>query len=477
MSHTNRCCVLALAGLFAGCVSYQPKPISAERTAKEFESRTLENTALRAFIEASVGKPLPEWPLKSWDLDTLTLAAFFYHPSLDLARAQWTEVNAALATAGGRPNPTVSATPGYNLSPASGVTPWIPGLNVDLPVETAGKRGHRVARARQLAEAARLNLATTGWQVRSNVRAALLSFSDAGQRERLLAEQLKLQEQLLARLEQRVDAGAMGRFEILPSRLALGNLRLEAGELERQVAEASVKLADAVGLPVAALNRAPAISSDWRPSAAVELTTEQVRHQALTSRADILAALAGYEAAQAALQLEVAKQFPDIHLGTGYQWDQGESKFNLGLSAEIPLLNRNQGPIAEAKARREIAAAHFIALQAKAISEIDAALNAHRGAQMRLTNLQTLAAQQKQQAAAVEAQAKAGALDGVDLLAAQIELAAAQLAQWDGTVRAAQASGQLEDALQMPLDRPASASAPLPADFIESNPRAAKEKP
>ena len=140
-----------------------------------------------------------------------------------------------------------------------------------------------------------------------------------------------------------------------------------------------------------------------------------------------------------------------MHLGTGYQWDQGASKFNLGLSAEIPVLNRNQGPIAEAQARRELAAARFTTLQARVVAEIDAALKTHRGAQARLTTLQTLAEQQQRQAAAVDAQAKAGALDSVDLLAAQIDLATAQIVQWDGGVKAMQALGQLEDALQQPV--------------------------
>src|SRR6185436_12086335 len=65
---------------------------------------------------------------------------------------------------------------------------------------------------------------------------------------------------------------------------------------------------------------------------------------------------------------------PDIHLNPGYQWDQGENKWQLGVSMELPVLNRNQGPIAEAKAKRDEAAARFLALQSRVISEIDRAL-------------------------------------------------------------------------------------------------------
>ena len=44
---------------------------------------------------------------------------------------------------------------------------------------------------------------------------------------------------------------------------------------------------------------------------------------ALLGRSDILSALADYAASQAALQLAVAKQYPDVHLTPGYSWNAG----------------------------------------------------------------------------------------------------------------------------------------------------------
>src|SRR5262249_28796021 len=131
-------------------------------------------------------------------------------------------------------------------------------------------------------------------------------------------------------------------------------------------------------------------------------------------RSDILGALAEYEAAQSALQLEIAKQYPDVHLSTGYQWDEGENKWSIGLSAEIPVLNRNQGPIAEAEARRSESAARFVALQAKVIAEIDRAVAVLRVAQEHLTSLDALLASQQKLREAVEAQLRAGAADQLE---------------------------------------------------------------
>ena len=169
-----------------GCATYEPKPLEPEQSAAAFDSRRLDSPELRRFIERQLGHELKAWPPDSqppgWTLPTLTLAAYYFHPALEVARANWAEARASLITAGGRPNPTLGLTPGYNLSAASGITPWIPGATLDLPIETAGKRGHRITHARQLAEVARWNLVTAAWLVRAGVRDALLNFSDATRR-------------------------------------------------------------------------------------------------------------------------------------------------------------------------------------------------------------------------------------------------------------------------------------------------------
>ena len=69
-------------------------------------------------------------------------------------------------------------------------------------------------------------------------------------------------------------------------------------------------------------------------------------------------------------------------------WSSGASAF------ELPVLNQNQGPIAEAAARRAEAAARFNALQAKVLADIDAAVESFRATEKSLALLQDLAATQ-----------------------------------------------------------------------------------
>ena len=170
------------------------------------------------------------------------------------------------------------------------------------------------------------------------------------------------------------------------------------------------------------------------------------------------------------MQLELAKQYPDLHFGPYYQFNNGDHQFTLSVSAELPVLNQNQGPIAEAEARRTESAARFNALQARVITEIDRAVAVYHATQENLATLEALAADQKKQAEAVTAQAKAGAADELDLLHAQLELSAGALVQLDGRIKAQQAYGALEDALQRPLE------ALKPSAIEQRHAQATKEK-
>ena len=438
--------------LLSGCARFEPRPISPAQTAAQLEGRSLTNAALKTFLEKNLHRELTDWPHPAWNFDLLTLAAFYFHPDLAVARAQWNVAQAGDKTAGGRPNPTLSLTPGFDATHNPGLSPWFPGLSFDLPLETAGKRGHRIAVAEHLSESARFNLAAVAWQIRGNLRTRRLEFAAAYERVQLLTDQLSLQEHILQSLEQQADAGAIAKSELAARRVALQKARLDSADAASQGVEAQLRLAEAVGVPVRAFNDIRLALEPVKDSVAGDdLTSAEVRRAALQNRVDILGALADYAAAQATLQLEIAKQYPDVHLNPGYQFDQGDNKWSLGLTFELPVLNQNQGPIAEAAARREEAAAKFNAVQAKALVEIERATAMLRVAKANLTTLGALAAAQSQQRESVEAQIRAGALERLDLLNARLELASAQLMQFDGRVKLQQAAAALEDAVQVPI--------------------------
>ncbi len=446
----------AAALALSACVRFRPLPLEPEKVAAALENRTLTNTELKVFLEKNLGRELTSWPLPTWDLEALTLASFYYHPSLEVARADWQVLTAGERTAGERPNPTV--TPSATYEPAQGAfSPWIPALIFDFPVETAHKRQRRVEQATHLSASARWNIATTAWQVRSNLRTRLLDFSTARQRIELLEQMVHFREELVRRLDSQYHAGAISSFELNTARLGLMRAQADLADGQRILAETRPALADALGIPASALAGIRFTFALTVPAAADALSSRQAREMALLGRSDIRAALSDYAATQSLLQLEIAKQYPDIHLTPGYLWNAGstgEHDWQLGATIELPVLNQHRGPIAEAAARRTASAARFTALQAKVLGEIDFAIASFRATVTNVSTLEALAAAQSRQEQLLEAQFKAGAADQLEVLASRVELNTVELTRFEAQVKLQHALGLLENAVQRPFEMP-----------------------
>lgn len=436
--------------LLAGCAHFAPKPLTPVQVMNDLESRTLTSAALRAFIETNAPEMAKEWPRASWDLPALTLAAFYFHPDMEIARAKLASANAAVITAGARPNPTFSFSPTYSGPPLEFFSPWTLGFTLDVPIETAGKRGYRIAQARHLANSARLEVASAAWQVRSRVRNSLLDFRAVTLTQELLTQQQATQSEAVELMEDRLRAGQVSLLDVQLVRVAAAQNALQLRDAQKQQGQARVRLADALGLPVSALTN---IEFSFVELEQISVTEDSAafRREALLNRPDILSALADYNASQAALQLEIAKQYPDINLGPGYTWNQGVNNYSLGISLTLPVLNQNQGPIAEAEAHRRQAAAAFTALQARVIGEVDAALAAYRDAQRKVETADQLLADQRKRMQSVQESFDVGASDRLELLQTQLELGAAELARTQALIEAQQASALLEDAVRRPL--------------------------
>lgn len=440
-----------------GCVHYQPQPLSPATTAQDFDARSLGSAGLRGFLETNrVAVPGPREP---WTLEALTLAAFYYQPNLAEARAQLMAVQAARITAGQRPNPSVSVTPGYDSGIPGNPSPWLVPVTTDWPIETAGKRSKRMAQAEHLSEAARWNLVSTVWQVRSHVRAALVTLYATRQTELLLARQIGAQSNVVRLLEGQFAAGNVSGFEVTQARVALETAQLNWEDARGQYRVAQVQMANALGVPLNALDGVEFsfASLEQFPQ---ELTKPQVRQDALLNRSDVRGALAEYAASQAALQLEIAGQYPDVHLGPGYAWNAGsagDNEWDLGLTVTLPILNQNQGPIAEATAKRTQAAAHFLSVQAGALGEIDTALASYQAALNQAATAQSLLGNLQQRLNSIRAQEQAGAVDALAVASAEVEFATGAQNQFLARIKAQQALGQLEDAVQNPLTMPPTA--------------------
>jgi len=140
-----------------------------------------------------------------------------------------------------------------------------------------------------------------------------------------------------------------------------------------------------------------------------------------------------------------------VHLNPGYELDQTDNKWHLGLSVELPILNQNQGPIAQANARRKTVGAKFEAKQAAVFGEIETALAAYRAARAKADTAATLADEAAHASDTTKRMVDAGELAPLELTRRRIEASASNLSRLEARIQAQQAIGALEAALQVPL--------------------------
>jgi outer membrane protein, heavy metal efflux system len=456
----NAARVIGLAWIVA-CQHVDPAPLSAERSAAALEARSLEDPGLRGFLERQLETSFAPWPPARLDLTWLTLAALYFQPRLDVARAQLAVARGGIETAAQRPNPSLALEPEWNASSAANVSPWVAALHFDWPLETAHKRQHRIDRADALAASAERAVAVEAWRIRRDLRAALADAVSSRRRVALLRERLAVQQQIVDRAEHRVAAGAATQADTMLQRLVLLAAEAELADAERSHAGTRAQVAAVVGVPGRALDGFDLDYPLGEPGDPIDALDEtEARRTALQRRADVLAALDDYAASEAALRLELAKQWPDLNLGSGYVFDQGENKWGLSVSLDLPVMNQNQGPIAEAVAARGEAAARFVALQAQVIADLDLGFAQLRADREQTRRFQALVAEQRRAAARIRAARAEGASDRFAELAAEADTQRSEITLLDAQLALDRSRALLEATVQGPL--------PLDADPLRS---------
>ena len=442
-----------LAALLSACVHYTPRPRSPERIAVGFTQRTLSDPQLRALLERQL--PARAWPRPQWDRADLLVAMLYFNDGLAAGRASARVATAGTRTAREHPNPTVTLMSEY-ANQHDGAPLWLWAVVTDWLLDAGARRGARIALADLAAQRAGYDLAELTWKQRSALRRAAADLLIT-EREIALRETVNTDRQAqLDMARRRLEAGAATRGDL--DRLVRDALQDEQQlhDARRRASLARSALAVAVGVPVKVL---AGLKLGWEqlddPPAVDALQLERARDEALLARADVHGAVVAYGTAEEALRLEVARQYPDVHLGPAYTWDHGIRRYQFNLGLTLPLLNRNAGAIGEAEARREEAGAHLEATVALAWQEIDEAIRQWQLAHARLTEVRGPVYDAAQRIYAQTARGfDAGANDRTELVAARVAHTLAELQVLDAVRTAQEALATLEDALRRPLEGP-----------------------
>jgi outer membrane protein, heavy metal efflux system len=437
--------------MLAACSTPVAEPVDTMRSLQALQTRRLDDARLQKFVESARTEPPAQSP-PAWDLDRLTLAALYFHPDLSIARSELELAQAQATTARARPNPAISAVLGRGAAGEIATSPWIVGAAIDFLLQPGDRRALRIEQADSGVRAARADLRQASWLVRARVYAAWLDLWSAQRRLDTLREQLELQTARAGLFERRLEAGENSRSDLRRELAQREQLAAAVAQAETELARARVDLAAAVGVAAGALDAVvlPIDSLDRPPTLDDRLLADAARGHALTERADVRDAVARLDAAQADLQAEVSRRWPDLRLGPGYLFDQGTDKYELSIGLQWP--SSIEGAVAEARARRDLAANRLLALQARIVGQIDRAGADWRTSAQLARAAQALSDRMQQRERAAQAQFEAGLLDRPAWLAARIDRLDAQRSELAARERQRRALAALEDALQQMLE-------------------------
>jgi outer membrane protein TolC len=439
---------------FLGACSFQQyaaKPIDPIVNIAKFEQKDPSSEQFHQYL-LNNGYTADRLPLQQWGVDELTYCALFFHPSLDVARAQWRAAESAEVAAIEKSIPTANGSIAHSDDSDPSKKPFAFGLSIDIPIETANKRAIRIENARHLSQVAKLEIAQTAWQLRNNLVQSLTEYQFNQQQVQLLTEEETRRQEIVAIYQKRVSLGMASNVELSTANLQLQSTTSSLNAKKQNVLVLLSRLASNLGLPLSKVGNMELVSATNK-QLADDLQTTSLQATALLNRLDIRIALERYAAAETKLKLEIAKQYPDLVISPGYAFEFGDNVWSLGLSGLLTLLNKNKAGIAEATQLREVEAAQFEALQSKVISEANIANAELMQAKLVLTNQQKLLEQQQASTQRMSRLFTVGEIDRLELAFVKLENIAAEKNVALAQFQLKTALNQLENTLQKPLTR------------------------
>jgi len=446
------CLSIALAA--CGFQEYIAKPIDPNALAQKINNKRPNDIQFHQFL-INNGYSTEQLPIQQWSLNELIYCALFFHPSLDVARAQWRAAEAGKHTAAGKPKPTINANVAKSNNANDDISPYALGLSIDIPIETASKRDIRIENAEHLSQAAKLKIAQTAWQLRNQVTQSLHEYQFNQQLIKLLTKEQAQRQDIAAIYQKRISLGESSNVEMSTAKLQLQTVTTELNSKQRNQLVLLSKLASSLGLPLAQLEQmslADSLDTDRLTTSLInDHALSDIQSQALLNRLDIRIALERYAAAEAKLKLEIAKQYPDIVLSPGYAYEFGDKIWSLGISSLLTLINKNKLAIAEAIQLREVEAAQFEALQASVIAEVNVANAKLAQAVQMIENQKNQYRQQQFNTQRMQNRLLAGEIDRLELTYAKLEEVIAEKNVAMGNYQLESSINELENALQLPL--------------------------
>ena len=398
-------------------------------------------------------------------LEQAVQATLATDPRVVAAESGISDARASLLQARGAYLPTLNVNTGYGnssnerLDPTSGnrvSESYTAQTQLSYELFSGGRR-----LADQRSARARIEAADAG--LRSERYAAVLAtteaFYAAAAADEVLGAARQREErarQQLAFASTRLEVGTATRSDVLRAELEVGNARLAALDAETSRQVARVNLGRRMGLdhpvrPAAAPlpSEAPALPSPERLGELAEETAP-----------DVVAARAEARASEAVRRAAYSAYMPSLRATAGYDWfafefPPSERSWSVRLIASLPVFNgfQREGSVARARAAERTAQARARDAAVAARAEAATAAEQVRAAGERVAIATRAVELAREDLGVQEARYQLGATTILDLLASQLALADAEVAQVRARQGLATSVARLEALLGVPLER------------------------
>ncbi len=369
----------------SGCSSYRAQPVDLTAFDQAWRTRSPHDAAVANYITyvqqhgADVSTTVTVEDGIS--LSEAEILALVFNPQLHAARVRAGVAVINAAGAGRWEDPAINIDVLRALE--SGPSPWtvLSGLSLTLPL--SGRLGLAKTHAELVAESDRLAVIATEWAHCAVLRETWVTWSATKERQRITEQFAKDITALGIIADELHKAGEISVIAARAVRIAAVQAQLTAQQLAAEAEQQALTIRALMGFsPQAPVQLVPSLILPIDEQAHIPQSVS------ITANAQVQIALARHQATEAALRLEIRKQYPDLQLGFAYENDRGDKSLGPSFGFTIPLWHGNAPAIANATAQRDADSAEIQAAYVAAIHDWEQAQLTVRDRSDRLHTLQ-----------------------------------------------------------------------------------------
>jgi cobalt-zinc-cadmium efflux system outer membrane protein len=295
---------------------------------------------------------------------------------VDVARAEQLVARA-------RPNPTLTLS-AENL-PYSGPTPaselYEIGTTYSHPIELGGKRERRLNVADATVAVAEAELADTLQRRLLDLKRAFYEVLLARHAVEHATDNRRALDGLVTLNETRLRGGAIAEGEVIKARVERGKADTALAHARLELQQAGIKLLDILG--ESDFVAAGMVDGELGPAPGVVPDLASLRTTALQRRPAIVAAEQSSALATRRIALEKSRRTPDVSPFVGLRRVGENNTVLFGISIPLPIIDRNEGGIARARADARAAQTGLALQRNRALADVEAAYRAWENARQR----------------------------------------------------------------------------------------------